>query len=196
MMTVPTRVLLQDLQDKTEKVLLSVHLFDALSFNQLCTKPANGGWSIAECLQHLNLYGHYYLPHIHAAMTPNNLWQSYDTIYRSTWLGNQFANSMLPGKSGEFNKLKAPKSKQPLSEQMPQTVLQDFYTQQDDYKKILASADAYNVNKAKTSISIMPVVKINLGDVLRFCVNHHVRHVQQAMRVYNQLFANPTSNTA
>jgi DinB superfamily len=190
MMTVPTRVLLQDLQDKTEKVLEAVHAFDGLTFIQLCTKPNNGGWSIAECLQHLNLYGQYYLPHIHDAMTPNNLWQSYDTIYRSTWLGNQFANSMLPSKNGTFKKLKAPKSKQPFWSSIPETVLQDFYAQQDDYKKILASADAYNLNKAKTSISIMPIVKINLGDVLRFCVNHHVRHVQQAKQVFQELQLN------
>jgi DinB superfamily len=190
MMTVPTRVLLQDLQDKTEHVLQDARLFSKLSLVELCTKPSNGGWSIAECLQHLNLYGDYYLPHIQAALTPNNLWQSYDTIYKSTWLGNQFVNSMLPNKKGEFNKMKAPKSKMPALAAMPENVLQLFFDQQEDYKTILSKADAYNVNKAKSSVSIMPLVKINLGDTLRFCINHHVRHIQQAMRVYHELFAN------
>jgi DinB superfamily len=189
MMTVPTRVLLQDLQDKTEHVLQDAHLFERLSFAQLCTKPKNGGWSIAECLQHLNLYGHYYLLHIQASMTPNNMWQSYDTIYKSTWLGNQFVNSMLPNKKGEFNKMKAPKSKMPVVAIMPENVLADFFAQQEEYKLILSKADAYDVNKAKSSVSIMPLVKINLGDTLRFCINHHVRHLQQAMRVYNELFS-------
>jgi uncharacterized damage-inducible protein DinB len=189
MMTVPTRVLLQDLQDKTEHVLQDARLFEKLSFTQLCTKPNNGGWSIAECLMHLNLYSDYYLPHIQASMTANHLWKSYDTIYKSTWLGNQFVNSMLPNKKGEFNKMKAPKSKMPMLASMPENVLMVFFAQQEDYKLILSKADAYDVNKAKSSVSIMPLVKINLGDTLRFCINHHVRHLQQAMRVYNELFS-------
>lgn len=188
MMTVPTRVLLQDLQDKTEKVLQDARLFFQLSFEQLCAKPKNGGWSIAECLLHLNLYGKYYLPHINEAMTDKSKWQGYDTIYKSSWLGNRIANSMLPNKKGEFDKMKAPKTKQPMLINMQETVLQDFFNQQKEYKEVFAKADAYNVNKAKVSISIMPFVTINLGDTLRFCVNHHVRHLQQAMGVYYELF--------
>jgi DinB superfamily len=194
MMTVPTRVLLQDLQDKTELVLQDAATLSRLSYEQLCTKPPNGGWCIAECLAHLILYGNYYLPHIRQAMTPTNLWKSYDTIYKSTNLGNYFANSMLPTKNGEIKKMRTVKTKQPNLATLSQTIVQDFMQQQTEFKEILANADQYDVNKAKVSVSIIPFVKINLGDTLRFCVNHHVRHIQQAMRVYDQLNKSASSN--
>jgi uncharacterized damage-inducible protein DinB len=187
MMTVPTRVLLQDLQDKTEFVLQTASLFKELSFEDLCWQEQSNKWSIAECLQHLIFYGHYYLPHIHQAMTQANVWSTYDTIYKSSWLGNRFANSMLPNEKGELHKMKAPTNKKPILININKEVLQEFFTQQEEYKKILYEADKYNVNKAKVSVSIMPFVKINLGDTLRFCINHHVRHIKQALKVYEAL---------
>ncbi len=187
MMTVPSRVLLQDLLDKTDWVIKEAEQFKQLTYEQLCQAPAPGQWSVGECLLHLNLYGQYYIPHILEAMTDKNLWKSLDTVYKSTWLGNWFANSMLPGKGGEFKKLKSPQNKKPSVVNIPTTIVDDFIEQQLQYKKIFMDADRYSLNKAKVAISIMSFVKINLGDTLRFCIYHNIRHIEQANKVYKNV---------
>jgi hypothetical protein len=183
MMTVPSRVLLQDLQDKTEMVIQQAISFKDLPIEKLFVAATNGGWSIAECLQHLNYYGHYYLPKIKAGMTNNNLWQSYDTIYKSTWIGNYFVQQMLPKQTGDIKKLKTPNNKNPKKNNIPNTIIDLFIEQQQEYKSILFDADKYNLNKIKIAISIAPFIRINLGDTLRFCVHHNIRHINQATRV-------------
>jgi hypothetical protein len=178
--TVPNRVLLQDLQDKTETVLQQAYAWQRLDWQLLITKPTNAGWSAAECLQHLILYDNYYLPHIQKAMNPKNFWKSLDTVYKSTIAGNYFANSMLPKETGEIKKMKSPKTKVPIASALQPDVLAQFIQQQLTLKEIFSQADKYNINKAVVPVSILPFIKINIGDALRFVVQHTMRHMKQA----------------
>ena len=42
----------------------AVSIYQNLTVKELLAAPSYGGWSIAQCLEHLNRYGKYYLPHI------------------------------------------------------------------------------------------------------------------------------------
>ncbi len=180
--TVPNRVLLQDLQDKTEIVLQQAYAWKIVDWKVLNQKPANAGWSAAECLQHLILYDNYYLPHIQKALHPKNHWKSLDTVYKSTIAGNYFANSMLPKESGEVKKMKSPKTKVPIASALQPDVLEQFIQQQLILKEIFTQADKYDINKTVVPVSILPFIKINIGDALRFVVQHTMRHIEQAKK--------------
>ena len=58
-------VLLETLETTVESHLRDVlHDFQNLTETELLRPAGNGGWSIAQCLEHLNRYGNYYLPQI------------------------------------------------------------------------------------------------------------------------------------
>ena len=57
-----------------------------------------------------------------------------------------------------------------------------FIEQQKKMLKLLDAARKVSLNKTKTSISIIPVVKLKLGDTLRVVIYHNDRHLAQAQR--------------
>ena len=61
--------LLQSLEKKVESHLLQVkNSFSNQKKDVLLQPSVSGGWSIAQCLEHLNSYGDYYLPAIQSAL--------------------------------------------------------------------------------------------------------------------------------
>ena len=61
--------LLNELGGKVElHVHNSIGVFQNLSEEILLRPSSKGGWSIAQCLEHLNSYGYYYLPLIEVAL--------------------------------------------------------------------------------------------------------------------------------
>lgn len=184
MMSVPVRVLTQYLLDKTDQVLSSAMAFQALTFEQLCQHPQKNSWSIAECLQHLNLYGDYYLPQISAAFIDENKWQSLDTTFKSGWLGDYLANQVLPQEGKKLVKMRSPDHMKPKLSTIHEDIVTQFIEQQKNYKEIILRVDKYNLNKRAIRLSIMPIMRVNIGDILRFCVHHNIRHIEQAQRAY------------
>src|SRR5688572_28558864 len=87
--------LIDDLLIRTIEVIQDADLFRELPEDMLTRKPAPDRWSILECLEHLNLYGDFYLVEIERCILGA---EKSDTVtYHSGWLGNYFANMMLPG---------------------------------------------------------------------------------------------------
>jgi hypothetical protein len=80
--------LLSTLEQETEKHLTeAVRVFQNLPEKILLNPAANGGWSIAQCLAHLNSYGRFYLPAIaHAIDHPEG--NACNENFTSGWLGN------------------------------------------------------------------------------------------------------------
>ena len=66
--------------------------FVHLSDSELNHKPNPDAWSITQCLEHLNLYGDYYLEAMENAMQKSNA--DSKTIFKSGMIGNYFANVM------------------------------------------------------------------------------------------------------
>ena len=56
--------LLQELLTITGRASLMVKTFRQLTNEQLNYKSSPETWSILECIEHLNLYGNFYLPEI------------------------------------------------------------------------------------------------------------------------------------
>jgi hypothetical protein len=160
------------------------HLQEAIRIYQnlddwvLLQPSASGGWSIAQCLEHLNSYGHYYLPHLHRSLEKQkgNLSEG----FKSTWLGNYFTKLMEPA-SGK-RKFKAFKDHEPSTNLEAHTVVAEFIRQQEVLLQYLQKARNANLNTAGIPISIFKWVKLKPGDVFQFLIAHNERHMQQARR--------------
>ncbi|MNS30645.1 DinB superfamily protein [compost metagenome] len=139
-------------------------------------------WSILECLQHLNLYGHFYIPEIGNAIAKSRYTAT--ATFRSGWLGNYFANSMLP--KAKLNKMKTFTAMNPIHSTLDKTVIEEYMRQQEQLLELLNRATKVDLARTKTGISISKFIRLRLGDTFRFLLNHEMRHMQQAMRCLQQ----------
>jgi len=168
--------LINDLIQQTQSNLHKVEGFKQLNETILNHKTSPTSWSVLECVEHLNRYGDFYLPEIqrriNASTHPNT------ETFKSSWLGNYFAKSMLPKE--KLNKMKTFKSMDPAGSDLNKNVLNRFIAQQNTLLDLLEAARKVSLTKTKTGISITPWLKLRLGDTFRVVIYHNLRHVLQA----------------
>lgn len=177
--------LLNDLNNRTTQIISELSYFTSLSESELNQRRTPKSWSILECIEHLNLYGDFYIPEIKNRI--ENARHPDRNEFQSSWLGNYFAESMLPGESGKLNKMKTFKEMNPLGKKLDVSVLTRFLDQQHQLLKLLEMARKVDLSKTKTSISISKWIKLRLGDTLRVVIYHNQRHMLQAKAVLNAL---------
>lgn len=178
-MKVKTEALIADLIERTRKNLNEAENLKRLSPEALNWKSVPESWNALECIEHLNLYGDFYLPEIE-----NRIRQSkYSTTpnFKSGWVGNYFAKSMLPRE--KLNKMKTFKDKNPLGSQPDKATLDRFIQQQKKTLDLLDKARMVNLNRTKTSVSISKWITLKLGDTFRVVIYHNQRHLVQALNV-------------
>lgn len=170
--------LLEELSEQTLTFIKRAEKLSLEPFEKLNWKQNPTSWSVLECLEHLNLYGDFYIPELRKQL------QSSATIahksFNSGLLGNYFAQSMLPKE--KLNKMKTFKDKNPVNSQLTIQVLDRFIQQQNQVLELLNLAKSKNLNAVKTNITI-PLIKLKVGDTFRFLINHNVRHFAQLERV-------------
>lgn len=170
--------LVSTLEDQVETHISdAVKIFQNLSAEELLKPAINGGWSIAQCLWHLNSYGDYYLPKIKSGLAKN---YPANTDFKSTWLGSYFTRMMQPG--AQMKKYKAFKDHVPAIELDAHNVVAEFIQQQEQLLSYLKQARQTDMNRVRIPISIMSWIKLKLGDVFQFIIAHDERHMQQAKR--------------
>lgn len=181
MKAIPKAQLLEQLEAQIEQHLQTVTgKLQNLETSVLLQPAPQGGWSIAQCLEHLNSYGRYYLPAIAKELRRAALTEPVTGNVRGTWLGRYFIKTMQPGSNAK--KYKAPKDHQPLAQLMPAKVISDFISQQEQLLAYVRQARKANLDDIRIPISISKWIKLRLGDVFQFLVVHDERHLQQALR--------------
>lgn len=146
-------------------------------------KPSADQWSAAECLEHLNLYGDFYLTAIESAITRASGKYPPRKHYRSGLLGGSFSKSMRL-KNGQVagRRMKSPADKNPHNSGLRSDLLLAFLDQQETYLKLIEAARNVDVSAVRVPISIARFIRLNLADVLKVVVYHNQRHMEQAKR--------------
>jgi len=173
--------LIQELLTITENARIAAEKLKSLDTFDLNRKKDAISWSILECIEHLNLYGDFYLPEIEKQLI-NNKGGSKSPVFKSGILGNYFANLMRV-ENGKLKKMKSPKDKNPANSKLTITTIDRFLKQLSLLKSLLNQSREVNLTKTKTSISLSPLIKLRLGDTFRFFVFHIERHLLQAFKV-------------
>lgn len=179
-MKIPAPQLIDDLINRTHKILNEAEELKQLPLESLQWRPGPEKWSVLECLEHLNRYGNFYLPEIENRLKTASK-QDSDYTFKSGWLGNYFANSMLPKE--KLNTMNTFKSMNPIHSKLDKEVVNEFIIQQKQMLKVLDRCRSVNLNKVKTPISISTLIKLKLGDTLRVVIYHNQRHMVQAFKV-------------
>lgn len=176
-----TKELLESLTAITEQCIADGEAFKNLCNVQLNFKQDEKSWSILECLEHLNLYGDFYLDEI-AKQINNSKHKTPLEQYKSSMLGNYFAKAMKV----EDNKIKTMKTfvnMDPKDSNLPVSIVDRFIKQQQGYLELIEKAKHVNLNKTKTSITISKLIKLRLCDTLMVVIYHNERHIWQAKKV-------------
>ena len=188
-MVLENKILIVDLLSRARASLEKVNKFEHLSLEQLRYKN-DDQWSILECLEHLNLYGDFYLVEIEKQIMTNQNKKA--KVFRSGLLGNYFAN-LMEVKQGKIRKIKTPKDKNPKNLNLTVTTISRFIKQQEQLLFLLRKSKDLDLSKIKTSLSLTSLIKLRLGDTLRFYTYHIERHVLQAERVLDQQITHSTA---
>ena len=178
-----TKVLLDDLSAQTEQFLQkAIEKWQNMPETAFYQKPSPTAWSAAQCLEHLNIYGRYYLPAIEKAIsTAEQKGYAATENFKSGWLGDYFYRLMLPNTEGSLkSKMKAPANAIPAEQPDARAMIAEFIDQQERMLLLIERARKIDLAKVRVPISIVKWVKLKVGDTFLFMVGHHTRHVLQA----------------
>jgi len=171
--------LIKSLIEQTNQIINQVEELKNKDIQILNWKENPNSWCILECLEHLNLYGDFYLPQIENAI--KNTEYKNEVEFKNGLLGNYFAKIMLPKE--KLNKMKTFKDKNPLNANLDITVIDRFINQQIKLIELLNQSRTISLNKVTISTSISSYIKLKLGNTFQFIVNHTIRHLKQIERI-------------
>ena len=178
-MKLDQNLLIEELLSSTKETLHLVEQFKSLSLDKLNYKTSPQTWSILECIEHLNLYGKFYLPEIESQLLKANRINKKE-IFKSGFWGDYFISLI---KTSNTKKFKAVKAMDSTGARLSVATLDQFIKQQEVLVSLLNKSRNVNLNKTKTAISLTKLLRLRLGDTLRFLVYHNERHVLQAKRI-------------
>lgn len=167
--------LIIELIERTRLGINQIQKLYELSIEELNFRESDDSWSILECIEHLNMYGDFYIPAIKTTISKNN--ESSTEVFKSGLLGNYFVKSMEP--KVNLNKMKTFADKNPINSSLDKSVIDRFINQQKEFLELLNKSKNLNLVKAKTAISISKLLKLRLGDTFRFILAHNERHFEQ-----------------
>ncbi|MEQ9186281.1 MAG: DinB family protein [Cryomorphaceae bacterium] len=178
--------LIHDLSERTKRLIDRANEYMHNDVSLLNQRPEENAWSVLECLEHLNLYGDFYLPEIahriHSAKKIEG-----DPDFKSGWFGERTVTGMLP-KEDKVSKMRTFKNKTPNPSALSIATIDRFIEQQETMLRLLQEAKNVRLNRVKTDITL-PLIRFYLGTTLRFVIYHNQRHLWQADRALRLLEA-------
>ena len=187
MSAIKSNILLDQLSTEIKGIIEEANLrFNDLRINQLVWKPGDNIWGINEVLEHVNLFGRYYLVEIQNKIDHANPSEKVnDPLFRSGFWGKLITKSMgLDENQNVKMKMKTGKGYNPTIDQiMNNEVFKEFIRQQEQLLHLLEAARNVNLKRIKIPVSIFKVLKRRLGDCFAFIVAHNKRHLVQAKRI-------------
>ena len=171
--------LIQELINMIQSQKESIDILRAFSEEDLNSKNDPKSWSVLECIEHLNLVLNFYIPEITARIESSHIPKS--IFFKGTFLGNKFAQSMLPKEN--MKRMKTFKKVNPnASSLVKDEVLEMFMNHENNLLILLEKAKSKNLTKIKTS-TLVPLLKLRLGNTFQLMAYHNERHIVQAKKI-------------
>ena len=170
-------IFIKELNQKLSEIDDALTQFSREDEAALQQHPAEGSWSVLECIEHLHRYNEFYLPEFKKSMKKAPI-SSSNEMKRGRF-GMKSAKSMLPCEKGVDNPMKTFKSKNSLNSDVSKAILDQFRLEQNQLKTIVKTAQDRDVGSVKCKTTL-PLIRFRLGDAIEFIVNHQVRHMAQA----------------
>jgi len=152
-----------------------------LGDEQFVWQPAPDCWSVAQCLDHLNVSARVYLPVMDEGIADAIRRGLYDAGPHSyNWLGRLHVYFCQPTTR---LRVKATMSFQPASGRPRHEVMAAFRAYQVQYVDRLRQANGLDLARARVASPFTRWLRIPLGSSFAMMVAHERRHLAQARRV-------------
>jgi hypothetical protein len=185
MKKINSQKLIAVLEEDVRQLILQAMKLKNDSSEKLLMQSAPDKWSIAQVLEHLNIYSRHYIDAIEKKLHRHETKSS--QFFYPGLLGNYFTGLMKPGaKNSISKKMKAPKNATPSLFPSAGT-LDEFIAHQHQLLKLLQIAASANLNTIKIPTTLSSLLKLNLGDTFRFFIAHEQRHFVQVENTKMQL---------
>lgn len=162
-------------------------------------RPAGGGWSIAQCLDHLTRANSVYLDALRAAAAKARSAQFVRRgPIRPGLLSRLFIGAMGPRTRMKPMKMPAPSVAVPASQSSlrKEDVLPAFLRVQEDVRAFAQACADLDLNRARFANPFVRGVRFSVGTGLLVIAAHDRRHLEQAHRVRQQAAFPPHHVTA
>lgn len=148
-------------------------------------QPGPGRWSVAQCLQHLNIANRAMLAGMRpAAARIRAGGRRAPGPTRHGWIMKLLISTMEPPAK---RRLRTRASFVPPGALSKPEVLKEFVALHDDVQRLLESVDGYDLGAAKMQSPFFKLLWYQLGSAVALMAAHDRRHVWQAREVLKQL---------
>lgn len=180
---------LENLKTTVEQIITTVEaITEKHTAAQLAKQPSPEKWSVLDNLEHLNLYGDFYLPLFEQTIEKGvRKGMQARPNYKPGWLGSYFARSMRPKEGKITNQMNTFKTKNPTLVDVPDNVVERFLEQQQRMLNILKRAERTDIQQLRIPTTLGNFMKIRLGDGFDFFIAHEERHMLQIQRTLESL---------
>lgn len=183
--TRPLRTELQAHRDQLTAITQEVHqLTTDLSAAQWHWSPVPHEWSIAQCLDHLNVTNGLLLPRFQQAIEQAQTQELYsEAAFYPNWLERWFIRSLSPDAT---IKPSAPRMYVPADHPESPTVLPRFLAIQEQLIQCVETANGLDLQRVKVVSPVTRLLRLSLGTWFAATVAHEWNHVRQAQAVQSQ----------
>lgn len=178
--------LLNELITDVRRIKESAEYFQNCDQTKLAYSPDKEKWSVVQVLEHLNAYNRHYLPVIEKELSV--VTHANNSLFTSGYWGEKFTKMMKPSNVYQIkNKMKAMKAYSFSNNLNIETVLKEFVGHQDKLVQLLELAKSRDLNTIRIPTTITNLLKLKLGDMLRFLIAHEQRHMIQARNTLKEM---------
>jgi hypothetical protein len=149
-----------------------------LEYLQLGWRPPEGGWSIAQVLEHLIITDQSYIDALEPLLArppkrPNH------APWKPSLIGGLLVRSQMPDSK---QKVKTPRRWQPGPEARAEP-LDSYIRVREKLIELVGKADGHDLRRTKLSSPAARFIRLNLGDAIMTLVVHTQRHLRQIGRI-------------
>ena len=149
-----------------------------------CSK--DGQWSVAQVMEHLNMYCRHYLPVIEKSIV--HISKDTNAWFVPGFWGNYFTKMMMPKNVYEIKKkMKTTRVFIPDKGANVEGVFNEFLQHQQKMLQLLEVSRRRNLSTIHIPITISRFIRLKLGDMFRFLVAHEQRHLIQARNAVKEV---------
>jgi hypothetical protein len=149
-------------------------------------RPAEGQWSVGECIGHLNATLRSYLKKLPADIAEARAkGLTGEGPVNRGWFGRLFLWAIEPPPK---MRIKAPRAFLPRPGVSKAETMREFHELRDRLAELMESAGDLDWARARMSLSTIPALKLSLGEIFAVLLAHERRHLWQMKKVLGVRF--------
>jgi hypothetical protein len=158
-------------------------LVDDLTEEKFNQKPSGGGWSVGECIEHLNKVAEMYIPQIKNSIAKAEKKEQFSNEkFKPRFIQKKMIDLLEPPYK---MKMKTFKSMKPASSLSMEDVLGRFNKFNNEFIELIKESDKLDYSKVVVVSPVSSLIKFKLGEAYLFLAAHTRRHLWQAEQVLN-----------